>query len=183
MTGIFGKLFGGGNSKKATAEAGTPAALVTETLDSVIDIAGLDLQFDIIEQDEESIKLDVYGEDEEILTSKDGQLLDAFQLLLTRVTQHQFAETRFNITVDNSGFREEANNQLIGLADKLKNIALDKGKPVYFRALPPRDRKVIHQYLAEDGNVKSRSVGEGLFKKIKIVPLKGESTRENTAEL
>ena len=181
MAGIFSKIFGGGKSNKQTA--GTPAALVTETLESVIEIAGLDLQFDVVSQDEDGIRLDVYGNDEEILTAKDGQLLDAFQLLLTRVTQHQFSDQRFSITVDNSGYREEANQQLIGLADKLKGIALDKGKPVYFRALPPRDRKVIHQYLADDGMVKSRSVGEGLFKKIKIVPLKGESTRENTAEL
>lgn len=180
MAGIFSKIFGGGNKKSA---AGTPGALVRETLESVIEIAGLDLQFDVVNEDDERIQLNVYGGDEEVLVARDGQLLDAFQLLLTRVTQHQFSDQRFIITVDNSGYREEANQQLIGLADKLKNIALDKGKPVYFRALPPRDRKVIHQYLADDGLVKSRSVGEGLFKKIKIVPLKGESTRENTAEL
>ena len=52
---------------------------------------------------------------------------------------------------------------------------MSKGKPVYFRALPPRDRKVVHQYLAEDGRVKSRSIGDGLYKKIKIFPVKNES--------
>ena len=60
------------------------------------------------------------------------------------------------------------------LADKLKGIALEKGKSVYFRALPPKDRKVIHQYLANDQRVKSRSIGDGLFKKIKIYPVKGQ---------
>ena len=171
MAGIFSKLFGGG--KKKSGAAGTPGALVTETLNSVIEIAGLDLQFDVTSEDDEAIRIDVYGEDEKILVARDGQLLDAFQLLLTRVTQHQFSEQRFIITVDNSGYRDEANQLLIGLADKLKDVALDKGKPVYFRALPPRDRKVIHQHLAEDGQVKSRSVGEGLFKKIKIIPPNG----------
>lgn len=67
---------------------------------------------------------------------------------------------------------------MIELADKLKEIALTKGKPVYFRALPPKDRKVVHQYLAEDGRVKSRSVGDGHFKKIKIFPLKESQNQE-----
>ena len=58
------------------------------------------------------------------------------------------------------------------LADRLKGIVLSKSKPVYIRALPPKDRKVIHQYLAEDSRVKSRSVGEGHYKKIKIYPTK-----------
>ena len=66
--------------------------------------------------------------------------------------------------------------------EKLKNVAVEKGKPVYFRALPPRDRKLIHQFLAEDGRVKSRSVGEGVFKKIKIFPIKGSDNVETTTE-
>jgi spoIIIJ-associated protein len=65
------------------------------------------------------------------------------------------------------------------LADKLKGIAIDKGKSVYFRALPPKDRKLIHQYLAEDGRVKSRSVGEGHFKKIKIYPNREKDRQED----
>ncbi|MCB0415883.1 MAG: hypothetical protein KDD50_16215, partial [Bdellovibrionales bacterium] len=75
------------------------------------------------------------------------------------------------------GFRQEANDELIKLAEKLKGIALKKKKSVYFRALPPKDRKIIHQYLAEDGRVKSQSVGDGLYKKIKIFPKKGNDER------
>ena len=83
-----------------------------------------------------------------------------------------FQMDSLNVNLDCANFREQANEALIALAEKLKGIALDKGKSVYFRALPPKDRKVIHQYLAEDGRVKSRSIGEGHFKKIKIYPAK-----------
>lgn len=180
MTGIFGKIFG---KKESFNVSDGPGGLVKDTLARVLDIAELELQYDVVSEDESAIRIDIHGEDEEILLAKDGQLLDALQLFLTRVTQHQYPDERFVISIDNSGYREEANNQLIGLADKLKGIALEKGKPVYFRALPPRDRKVIHQYLAEDGSVKSRSVGEGLFKKIKIVPIREEAPREVATEL
>jgi spoIIIJ-associated protein len=181
MTGFLGKLFG----KKATTETTSsgPAALIEEVLGTLLTTANLDFTYEVTTgQGEGEVHVEIFGGDEELLRAREGQLLDAIQLFLTRVVQHQLKDERVSIQVDNSGYREQANQELTELAEKLKNIALEKGKPVYFRALPPRDRKVIHQYLAEDGRVKSRSIGEGLYKKIKIYPLKGEANIESAAE-
>lgn len=166
MTGILGKLFG-----KKKKENG-PAGLVEEILVQTLQLASLELSCDVKDVDENTVHVDIFGKDEEMLTSKEGQLLDALQLYVRRAIQHQLPEQNINVNVDCSNFREQANEALIALAEKLKGIALQKGKSVYFRALPPKDRKVIHQYLAEDGRVKSRSIGEGHFKKIKIYPIK-----------
>ena len=68
---------------------------------------------------------------------------------------------------------EETEAALIERAESLKTIAIEQGRSVYYRALPPKDRKVVHQYLSKDPRVKSRSLGEGLYKKIKIYPAKG----------
>jgi spoIIIJ-associated protein len=179
MTGFFGKLFG-----KKDAEASSPAAHIDQVLRGLMDAAQFDFGYEV-EQDEKDpsqIRVEIYGGDEELLRAREGQLLDAIQLFLTRVSQHQLRDEKLTIHVDNSGFREQANQELTELAEKLKNVAIEKGKPVYFRALPPRDRKVIHQYLAEDGRVKSRSIGEGLYKKIKIYPTKGEGSVEQATE-
>jgi spoIIIJ-associated protein len=64
---------------------------------------------------------------------------------------------------------------LIELAEKLKGIVIDKGRSVYVRALMPKDRKIVHQYLAGDERVKSKSIGDGLYKKIKIFPASSSS--------
>lgn len=109
-------------------------------------------------------------------------MIDALQLFLKRVIQHNFPEDRTNVVIDCNGFREESSKELIELAEKLKGIALEKGKSVYFRALPPKDRKIIHQHLAADERVKSRSIGDGLYKKIKIYPVKGAAQHEKSAE-
>lgn len=183
MTSLFGRLFGrkSEDSKATTAADGSVEKLVGDVLEGLFAASHLDLSYKL-ERDGERIAVEVYGADEELLRTKEGQLLDAIQLFLTRVVQHQMKDERVNITVDNAGYREESNQELIELAEKLKGIALEKGKPVYFRALPPRDRKVIHQYLAADGRVKSRSVGDGLYKKIKIYPLKGEAGAQASTE-
>lgn len=167
MTGLFSKLFG----KKKKEESG-PESVVADLMNNIIELGKFDLSFDVKSVEAGHINIDVYGDDEELLTSKEGQLLDALQLYVRRALQHQMPEQNINVNLDCSNFREQANEALIALAEKLKGIALTKGKSVYFRALPPKDRKVIHQYLAEDGRVKSRSIGEGHFKKIKIYPIK-----------
>jgi spoIIIJ-associated protein len=166
MTGLFGKLFG----KKEKKLEG-PQALVEGLLAELIELGRFELSFELKTLADGTLHVDLFGKDEEMLTDREGQLLDAFQLYIRRAVQHQDPEGTINVNIDCANFREEANEALIQLAEKLKGIALDKGKSVYFRALPPKDRKVIHQYLAEDGRVKSRSVGEGHFKKIKIYPV------------
>lgn len=174
---FFGKLFG----KKAKQEDG-PEGAVEGLLSQVIELGGFELSYDIKTLEAGDIHVDIFGKDEEMLTFKEGQLLDALQLFVRRAIQHQAPETTLNINLDSANFREQANAALIALAEKLKDIALTKGKSVYFRALPPKDRKVIHQYLAEDGRVKSRSVGEGHFKKIKIYPAEGAETAAGPEE-
>jgi spoIIIJ-associated protein len=170
MTGFFGKLFGGG--KKKEASEGGAVGLVKDIMAGLVERGGFDLTFKVWAEPEGDVKVEMSGEDVELLKTREGQLLDAFQLFVTRVLQHQLPEQSIEVSVDCEGYREEANQALIDLADKLKEVALSKGKSVYIRALPPKDRKVVHQYLAEDGRVKSRSIGDGHFKKIKIYPAK-----------
>ena len=171
MKKFFGKLFG----SKKEVDTSNPTELIADVVSNLFALAEFKLSYDLsVDEGTGDIRLELYGDDEEILIEKEGQVLDAIQLYLKRVLQHQIPEEHVNVHVDCAGFREQANQTLIDLADKLKSIAMDKGKPVYFRALPPRDRKVIHQHLAADGRVKSRSIGDGLYKKIKIYPIKGE---------
>ena len=169
--GLFTKIFGNKGQYKS------PQSLAEQVLQGTIERASFDISFQVDAKkvnDETNLKVEMFGEEEELFTEKDGALLDAFQLFLKRAIQHHFPKEFVNVAVDSNGFREKANQSLVELAEKLKKKAIEQGKSVYLRALPPKDRKVIHQFLAEDGRVKSRSVGDGLYKKIKIYPVKGE---------
>ena len=173
MSGFFGKLFG---KKEKGNERSTSEGVLEDVLVGVLERSGLALEFELHEGESENsnrtIVVELFGDDQDLLTEKEGQLLDALQLFLKRAVQHQVEDEPVEIVVDCDGYREEANKSLVELAEKLKGIALEKGKSVYFRALPPKDRKVIHQYLAADTRVRSRSIGDGLYKKIKIYPVR-----------
>lgn len=172
--GLFTKIFGGKSVSKESQ------SLINDVLRGTLERAGIDISFDAkasSENGKDIVKVDFFGEDEKLFTNKDGALLDAFQLFLKRALQHELPEDNTHVFCDCNGFREKANQSLVELAEKLKNRALDQGKSVYLRALPPKDRKVVHQFLANDERVKSRSVGDGLYKKIKIYPNKKDNSR------
>lgn len=173
MAGFFKKIFGGKKKNEVTE-------IIEETLQGVVSRSNLNLSFEVQALEENSYNVEFFGDDEEFLKEKDGQLLDAFQLFMTRVLQHKLPEERVSVEFDCDGYREDASRELVELAEKLKGIVLAKKKSVYFRALPPKDRKVIHQYLADDERVRSRSIGEGLYKKIKIYPSGGKGQQKQS---
>ncbi len=173
------KLFGG---KKQ--EGGDVEDLVYDALGGLIERGGFDLDFELNSKSDEKgepvLTIELSGPDEGMVKENDGQVIDAFQLFIQRAIQHNFPEDRTKIAIDCGGFLQENSQALVDLAEKLKDAALEKGRPVYFRALPPKDRKIVHQYLANDVRIKSRSVGEGLFKKIKIYPVKDKDGDADT---
>lgn len=183
MSGFLSKIFG----SKKKSEGGAVEDLVYDTLGGLIERGGFDLSFELNattdDAGETTLTIELSGDDAEMVRDKEGQMIDAFQLLLQRVVQHNFPEDKTKITIDCGGYLEESSQALVDLAEKLKGIALEKGKSVYFRALPPKDRKIIHQYLANDERVKSRSIGDGLYKKIKIYPVKaGDKSASATSD-
>lgn len=163
MTSFLSRIFGGG-SKRSKVEA-----FIEDKMVNLINKAGLKLSFDLkVSEDQRKILIDLYGEDEEVAKDRDAQLLDAFQLFLKRASQNAYPDEKVSIIVDCDSYREQSDDELLKLADKLKDQVIKKKKPSFVRALPPRERKIVHQHLSEDKRFRTKSVGDGMFKKIKI---------------
>ncbi len=162
MAGFLSRIFGGSKRKG-------PEVFIEQSMQTLLNKTGLKLSFDVkVSDDSKKVLIDLFGEDEEMAKDRDAQLLDAFQLFLKRSMQNQFPDEKLTIIVDCDSFREQSDDELIKAAEKLKEMVIKKKKPAFFRALPPRERKIVHQYLSEDKRFRTKSVGDGMFKKIKI---------------
>jgi spoIIIJ-associated protein len=191
MSGFFSKLFGGAKSgtsatRSANSGEGSDAlAMVEETIAGVIERAGFNLEYTATSQingEIEDILVEFSGDDEEILTAENGEMLDSFQLFAKRVLQHKLSEARVEVHTDANGFREKATQSLVDMTEKLKDKCLESGKSQYMRPLAPKDRKTVHQHLATDERVRSRSIGEGHFKKVKIYPAKSANAEQDSQD-
>src|SRR6185437_3581463 len=103
MTGFLGKIFG-----KKDKKGDGPEAIVDGLLGQIVELAHFELSYEIKPAEDGTIHVDVFGKDEELLTGKEGQLLDALQLYVRRAIQHQLPEDNINVNLDCANFREQA---------------------------------------------------------------------------
>lgn len=114
-----------------------------------------------------SVNCTLRGEYEDSLIGTDGKVLDSLQYLLRKIAGRTVSE-RLRITVDVGDFRERRLEDLKTRAMELAALVKEDGKTQALPALNPSERRAIHMILQEDKEIRSRSVGDGIFKKILI---------------
>jgi len=104
---------------------------------------------------------------QDVLVGQDGRTLDSLQYLLRKMTSKQLPD-RTKLSMDVGDYRErrvaELKEQALELAAKVKEDGMTQAIP----ALNPSERRQVHMVLQDDKSIRSRSVGDGLFKKVLI---------------
>ena len=95
--------------------------------------------------------------------------MDALQFIVNKIV-NKAIEKRVNIVVDSENYRKRRKESLVQLALKMGDKAKRIRKPVTTNPLNPHDRRIVHLALKEDERLDTRSRGEGLLKKVVIIP-------------
>jgi spoIIIJ-associated protein len=118
----------------------------------------------------------VSDEHQEVLTSQDGRVLDSLQYLLRKIVAKKITG-RVQLTIDVGDYREKRFQELKERAVEYAELVKQDGKTQVISSLNPSERRVVHVALQDDPDIRSRSVGEGLFKKVLIYkPGKGRKS-------
>lgn len=139
-----------------------------DILDGLLDRMDLDTDVDIRE-DDERIVLDVTGEDAGRAIGRKGQTLDALQFLVNKIV-NRFPGGRRHVIVDSGDYRERHDDGLVSLAERQAKRAVEQGKVVTLEPMSARDRRVVHMSLAKVSGITTKSDGDGLARRIRIVP-------------
>ncbi|MCS6797510.1 MAG: KH domain-containing protein [Myxococcota bacterium] len=157
----------------AAASRGRPgdgkAEQALEVLDAILAHMDLDAEVSIREDGPEQIVLDVRGPDAGRAIGKKGSTLEALQLLVTRIV-NRAPHGRRRIVLDSGDYRARYEQSLVSLARREARRAVSQGRVVTLEPMSPRDRRVIHLSLAKFEGVTTRSDGEGVGRRIQIIP-------------
>lgn len=163
---------GGDDRGARDGDGGSPgdgrAEEAMEFLSGVLRRMGLDARV-TVREDAARVVLDVSGEDAGRAIGKKGMTLDALQFLANKVV-NRFPERRRYIIVDSGDYRDRHDQGLVSLAKREAKRALDTGRIVTLEPMPARDRRLIHLSLAKLAGVSTKSNGEGLGRRIQIIP-------------
>ena len=151
------------------AEDLEPPDALEELLEEVVDGLGLDAEIEVEEQDG-VLTGRVEGDDVGLFIGRHGQTIDAVQHLAQRIVFPE-GPSSTRIVIDANGYRQRRAEALRGEADDAADEAVRSGKPVDLDPLPPFERRIVHEYLRDRGDVETHSEGNEPERYLVITPL------------
>jgi spoIIIJ-associated protein len=141
-----------------------------EVLQKMVDLITMDATI-LSQTAKGKILYEVKGGNAAVLIGKRGQTLEAMQYLVEKIINKQ-NQKRIRVEVDVEGYLQNRRERLESLALRFSAKAKKTGRPLTAGQFNAHDRRIIHIALKEDRDVRTHSVGEGYYRKLKIYPKK-----------
>ena len=111
--------------------------------------------------------MNLSGDDTPFLLSENGEMLDAFEVLLFQIYGRGFdREHRF--VCDADGFRQSRKAELQAMARFAAQNVRKSGRPFTFGILNSTERRVIHLSLQSEDDLSTESVGVGRDRRLQV---------------
>ncbi len=140
------------------AEELDPVDALEELLEEIADGLGLEVEVEV-ESGRDALFGRLQGEDVGLFIGRHGQTIDAVQHLAQRIVFPE-GPAAVRVVIDANGYRERRAEALRAEADDAADAAVRRGEPVELDPLPPFERRIVHEYLRERGDVETHSEGE-----------------------
>ena len=141
---------------------------VRELVDEMLDHLDWALDVEVHGDDPETLRVELYGEDREILVRNRAEVLEVFQYLTNRIFGRELGERR--IVVDSDGYRAQKEAELQEIAARVSERVKLTGREEELGSMNPYERRIVHLAVAELEGVTTESEGDGVMKRVVILP-------------
>ena len=142
---------------------------VFKAMDMVVDIKVTE------NKEENSLDIELAGEEMGVLIGKRGQTLDSLQYLVSLVV-NKYSDEYVRVKIDTENYRERRKETLENLARNIAYKVKRTRKTVSLEPMNPYERRVIHSALQNDRYVTTHSEGEEPYRRV-VVTLKDNHHR------
>jgi len=128
------------------------------------------LRFDLSvssEWTDEGCVMNLSGRDVPFLLSENGEMLDAFEVLLFQAYGREF-DRAHRFICDADGFRQSRKAELQAMARFAAQNVRKNGRPFTFGKLNSTERRVIHLTLQAEEDLTTESVGDGRDRRLQV---------------
>lgn len=148
--------------------SGEPVDEAKKFLSDIFGAMQLDVAIEA-KMENDSIMIDLSGENMGIVIGKRGDTLDSLQYL-TSLVVNQGSDDYIKVTIDTENYREKREEALLALSKRLADKVTKTGKRFTLEPMNPYERRIIHSNLQDNENVTTYSVGSEPYRKVVIAP-------------
>ncbi|MBW1780631.1 MAG: Jag N-terminal domain-containing protein [Deltaproteobacteria bacterium] len=162
--------------EELTAEEENGLAVAKEALENILALIPMEGTMVTAVQRDGTINLNIEGDKSGLLIGRKGRTLDALQFIVNKIVNKSL-EKRARVLVDSENYRQRRKDFLIQMALRMGDKAKRIRKPVATNLLNPHDRRIVHLALRDDGELGTKGRGDGILKKVIIIPKKYGNSR------
>ncbi len=126
---------------------------ITEKVSFFVEKMKLDIKFKLKRIKERVYVVEFFGKDNALVIGQKGKTLNSFEYLLNSMIKN------CRIEIDVERFKEKRNETLKILAKRMAEKVSKYGKTVRLNAMPPRERKIIHEVVNKYPDLDTYSEG------------------------
>jgi spoIIIJ-associated protein len=129
-----------------------------------------DMRFDLrvsSEWTDDGCLMNLSGEDIPLVLSENGEMLDAFEVILFQIYGRDFERSQ-RFICDAEGFRQSRKAELQAMARFAAQNVRKNGRPFTFGKLNSTERRVIHLTLQAEEDLTTESVGDGRERRLQV---------------
>jgi len=127
-----------------------------------------DLSVSVEDSDPETLRVELSGEDREELIRNRAEVLEVFQYLSNRIFGRELEGRR--LVVDCDGYRAGKEAELKEIAARVSERVKRSGQEEELGRMNPYERRIVHLAVAEMEGVTTESEGDGVMKRVIILP-------------
>ncbi|MCI6713965.1 MAG: protein jag [Lachnospiraceae bacterium] len=120
------------------------------------------------DEDNNSMDIDLSGDEMGVLIGKRGQTLDSLQYLVSLVVNKN-VDNYIRVKVDTENYRQRRKETLENLAKNIAYKVKRTKRPVSLEPMNPYERRIIHSALQNDKYVTTHSEGDEPFRHVVVV--------------
>lgn len=148
---------------------------VRTMVEGIVDAMGLAVDVELTDLEDGSLRVELVGDESEVLLRRKGEGLDALQHLVNTAYRRDLGGNQ-RIVVDAQGFRRGKDQELQQMARFLMEKVKATGTPQEMGPLNSYARRVVHLEVATDPELASESQGDGQVKRVTISRKVGRSS-------
>ena len=134
-----------------------------ETIDELISLMDVDVMCNLRQAESEEVGgplFEIEGDDSGLLIGRKGETLRSLQFMVRFLVSRKTGE-RANLSVDVEGYDDRRRQSLSSLANRVAQRVVKTGRSIELEPMNPRERRLVHITLSENGDVYTESSGTG----------------------
>ncbi|HAE32706.1 MAG TPA: single-stranded DNA-binding protein [Dehalococcoidia bacterium] len=160
------------SSSKEVDSSSDVIRVARETIDELISLMDVDVMCNLRQAESEEVAgpmFEIEGDDSGLLIGRKGETLRSLQFMVRFLVSRKTGE-RANLSVDVEGYDDRRRQSLSSLANRVAQRVVKTGRSIELEPMNPRERRLVHITLSENGDVYTESSGTGEGRRVVILP-------------